>query len=185
MFHFGNIVIAGWQAVACVGDDVFYPLLQHAAEGEGDDQEPARQMQQRIADLKSPHIQLTEQQLDELLKLNDMLHAGLLDDSNTKVSKSVDFLQEGDIVENSHRLSPNTILAEAANTRAPNLSSFAPSSDHSALLQTGLDYSDFGRSASGDLLTDHTDYALLDSFHSDLDVYDDCLNSADGQKKIQ
>lgn len=158
----------------CVAD-VFYPLLQHADTQDSDEEnlsfpvpDPVGQTQQRIGDVTKPHIQLTETQLDKLLKLNDMFNAGILGNSNEKDLEFMRNIGENEMAD--------TYLQPASTASGsiyqPDLSSLVAGSDSRSLPHGGLDYSDFGRSATGDLLTDHTDYALLDSSHSpDWEMY--------------
>ena len=74
---------------------VFYPLLQHTNTQDNDDENVTtrdNQRQQRIG-AKQPHIQLTEKQLDKLLKLNDLYNAGVIGHTS---EKDMNFLRQFD-----------------------------------------------------------------------------------------
>ena len=167
--------IVGTRAVEYVAD-VFCPLLQHAEKQESDDEneivpipDPVQQSQQRIGGVKQSNIQLTETQLDKLLRLNDMFNDGILGNSVHSDMQLLRNFKDKDIA-NTYQQAVNPV--QGANIYQPDLSSFVSGTDSPSLPHGGLDYSDFGRNATEGLLTDHTDYALLDSSHSpDWDMY--------------
>ena len=164
--------IVGTRTVECVAD-VFYPLLRHTNTQDSDDENVTtrdNQRQQRIG-AKQPHIQLTEKQLDKLLKLNDLYNAGVIGHTS---EEDITLLRQFDDKEiaNIYQQSVNPSQARAQNLYQPDLSSFVAGSENRSFPHSVLDYSDFGRSATQELLTDHADYALLDSSHStDWDMY--------------
>ena len=106
---------------------------------------------QRIEE-QMPQLQLTEDQLDHLLQLNDLYNAGVLDgDEPISLTPGHMPTLNTEIPQNANRLNPQQ---GSSGTNAP----LNPAG--------GLDYSDFGRNATADLLTEHSDYALSDQAHS-------------------
>ena len=164
--------IVGTRTVECVAD-VFYPLLQHTNIQDSDDENVTvhdHQRQQRIG-AKQPHIQLTEKQLDKLLKLNDLYNAGIIGHTGEKDMNLLRQFEDKEIA-NVYQQSVNPPQGRPQNLYEPDLSSLVAGAENRSLPHSVLDYSDFGRSATQELLTDHADYALLDSSHcTDWDMY--------------
>ncbi len=115
---------------------------------------------QRIEE-QMPQLQLTEDQLNHLLQLNDLYNEGVLDgDEPISLTPGHMPTLNPEIPVNGNRLNPQPGSLFEDNTSNQSISNAHLN------LAGGLDYSDFGRDATAGLLTEHSDYALSDQAHS-------------------
>ncbi len=127
--------------------------------------QPVRPVQQRIEDKQQ---KLTEQQLDKLLRLNDMFNSG--DIQGDLGDLQLAEILQSEFLGNTTQTNPGTVPQHGLD-----LSSLVSSSGSGP--PSVLDHADFGRSATHDMVTDHTDYALLNSSrHGELDVFGDATH---------